>query len=68
MRNDEEQYYGASGAFRCVTEGMLLVVFIQRQKQADRQTHRPIRLYLGIVIRSSLLSIMYQKLCIEGAQ
>jgi len=22
MRNDEEQYYGASGAFRCVTEGL----------------------------------------------
>jgi len=24
MRNDEEQYYGSSGAFRCVTEGLSL--------------------------------------------
>jgi len=26
-RNDEEQYYGSSGAFRCVTEGLLSVIF-----------------------------------------
>jgi len=25
MRNDEEQYYGSSGAFRCVTEGLFLI-------------------------------------------
>jgi len=36
IRNDEEQYYGSSGAFRCVTEGLLRLCESVNFKMLDK--------------------------------